>query len=472
MKKLARVFFLFAVHLCFLLGTARGQIPYPTRAATYGDGAPIQLLYDIAFANGFRAGFSCKTFDGHPLFGLGNCREYWPPIINPHINNYVIRTWPDTAQANWYSDENKYWHFNEGVHRGVIVDGYNIPSDRDLAVHRFEANAASYVGDGIIWLQHTNNLSPSNPRYGHVVRAAQSNRNGTLLTWANTQNEIRNVATNHGPLYGNDTWPHYYVDQSFKEFIDLATFEQVFLTMNLQIWPVTLIPNNLGTELENAVYNIQFILARKDNPYVVFFLKYCPYSIHARTSQPPEYEENLGVDQWQAGIYRGNVWDIGGPSVPNASSRTITIELRSVMNKAIAAAAAAGQNLGPLDDWYLSNVSFGWEVMGYAEIQSQVSNVSLLGHPRMMFDAAIYQDDHYSGYPDLPWTGDAAASQRRAHWVKYGIHEGRVASPHFSAPVYLARYPDVAAVYGATNYAGAVHHYVVYGRGEGRSGAP
>jgi alpha-tubulin suppressor-like RCC1 family protein len=55
-----------------------------------------------------------------------------------------------------------------------------------------------------------------------------------------------------------------------------------------------------------------------------------------------------------------------------------------------------------------------------------------------------------------------------AHWLNYGISEGRTASKTFSAPRYLAFNPDIGQVFGATNYQAAIQHYINNGRSEGR----
>jgi hypothetical protein len=84
------------------------------------------------------------------------------------------------------------------------------------------------------------------------------------------------------------------------------------------------------------------------------------------------------------------------------------------------------------------------------------------------FDA----DWYLAGYSDLSaafGTDHHAAAQ---HFLAYGISEGRSGAPTFDAAWYLAANPDVAAAYGATNYLGAMVHWQVYGRSEGRPGVP
>jgi alpha-tubulin suppressor-like RCC1 family protein len=55
------------------------------------------------------------------------------------------------------------------------------------------------------------------------------------------------------------------------------------------------------------------------------------------------------------------------------------------------------------------------------------------------------------------------------HWINQGISEGRTASKTFSASEYLQLNPDIANVFGATNYQAAIDHYINSGRSEGRS---
>ena len=54
-----------------------------------------------------------------------------------------------------------------------------------------------------------------------------------------------------------------------------------------------------------------------------------------------------------------------------------------------------------------------------------------------------------------------------AHWINHGIPEGRTASKSFSPSQYLQLNPDLGL--GATNYQGAIDHYISSGRSEGRS---
>jgi alpha-tubulin suppressor-like RCC1 family protein len=54
------------------------------------------------------------------------------------------------------------------------------------------------------------------------------------------------------------------------------------------------------------------------------------------------------------------------------------------------------------------------------------------------------------------------------HWMSTGIAQGKNASTTFSPSQYLALNPDIAQIFGPTNYQAAIQHYVSTGRSEGR----
>lgn len=86
----------------------------------------------------------------------------------------------------------------------------------------------------------------------------------------------------------------------------------------------------------------------------------------------------------------------------------------------------------------------------------------------LLFDSTFYA---YT-YIDLRNAFGFDSGALKNHWKTYGINEGRVASPFFDAGWYLENNPDVAAVYGSNNCAGAYSHFVTYGFNEGRQGSP
>jgi len=85
-------------------------------------------------------------------------------------------------------------------------------------------------------------------------------------------------------------------------------------------------------------------------------------------------------------------------------------------------------------------------------------------------DPVVFNCNFYTSiYPDLSWMDCPTAT---AHWLNYGINEGRQGSVTFSSTWYLQTYPDLVAAYGATGYAAVTNHFLQYGINEGRSGSP
>ena len=75
--------------------------------------------------------------------------------------------------------------------------------------------------------------------------------------------------------------------------------------------------------------------------------------------------------------------------------------------------------------------------------------------------SAALSEDKLAGF-----AGDTYAEKLYSHWIRYGISEGRTASPYFNAAFYRTQYADVPA----TN-ADAYEHFVTVGFWEGRAGS-
>lgn len=82
-------------------------------------------------------------------------------------------------------------------------------------------------------------------------------------------------------------------------------------------------------------------------------------------------------------------------------------------------------------------------------------------------DPEVYNWRDYIALTGLPSTLTETAAQ--THWLTQGLPQGLRGSKTFSASQYLQLNADIANVYGATNYQGAIDHYVGTGRAEGRS---
>jgi hypothetical protein len=389
----------------------------------------VELLHDTAFHDGFRAFWTGDMVDGNADLKLGNITSYHTPWVNDpsmYGTNYTIHSWPDSASAS--SDVNKYWNFGEGLHEGYADEGTRPFWTNangtwnpiyDLAVHRLEANARLISWDepdvngnnGLVWLESYNNLyDPSqgyyNPHYLGLVRTVYGNRAGNLYTYMNTENEIHNIAVNNSSDYARDTWPHFLLEQNFKQLVDPASFSTITFSANLRVGSTTF--HNCGIwncSFQDAIYGVVFTLRKKQTLLTVVFLSYDFYSVHADqfgnvdySAAPPEYSASFGIDQAGRAQYNGNIYNVGGPLVPNdrwpftGGSTFKTIELRQFFADAVATATAHGPYLDPdtearrqefiqtsLDDYYISAISIGWETMGWEEVSSEISAVSLRG---------------------------------------------------------------------------------------------
>ena len=81
-----------------------------------------------------------------------------------------------------------------------------------------------------------------------------------------------------------------------------------------------------------------------------------------------------------------------------------------------------------------------------------------------MFDSELY----YSLYPDLQVAFGKDEEKLRAHYINYGIKEGRIASFVFNIEYYINANEDVKAAFG-NDYEAVYNHFIKYGIHEGRS---
>lgn len=84
-----------------------------------------------------------------------------------------------------------------------------------------------------------------------------------------------------------------------------------------------------------------------------------------------------------------------------------------------------------------------------------------------VFDAAYYAKNN----PDVVLEYGNDPTALLAHYINYGIKEGRSASAKFNAMSYRARYADLNLLYG-DNWVEYCRHYAQYGKKEGRDAKP
>jgi hypothetical protein len=335
----------------------------------------VQLLKDAHIANGLRAWWSCVKWSGDDNsegitsgLALGDCLAYESPIPG-----FSIHTWPNISNP---SDHNKYWNLNEGQHWvgfGKLGDPLYVPYGSDLQVFRTEANGELLADTPTHFVvRHVNNIgvasgSPLNGK--RIVRQFESNRHGTITLYGNTLNEIQNDAVDNGSRFARNTWPHFYLDQNFRQLIDMGYFTSIRYSETASI-PFERVLPGWKTNYKNATYSMVAFLRRKDNPKVSLFLQYSPFS-----RNPLDYQENMGVEQNGIAVYRGDITLAGGPLTVGDSARKISFDITATLQRAI----SLQPSLGKVSDYYIAGIENGWELLGYHEYKSITSEISLIG---------------------------------------------------------------------------------------------
>jgi Peptidase family M23 len=86
----------------------------------------------------------------------------------------------------------------------------------------------------------------------------------------------------------------------------------------------------------------------------------------------------------------------------------------------------------------------------------------------LSFDANVY----LALNPDVAAARGRDAEVARAHWIEFGLKEGRTASIVFSTNHYLASNADLVQVFGRSNFVAALGHYTEFNITEGRETSP
>lgn len=333
----------------------------------------VELFGDTQFANGLRAFASCVrwqgdagTVEGLPTgLQLGDCVAY-----KQAPTGYTIRSLPDAGT----NDANKYWNLNEGVHAGPLsLSGFTVPAGEDLQIHRMEVNPLVIESSqNRLWVQLMNNLgmSPQDPGYNSkLVRTYLSDRKGSVIMYANTKNELHNIATSYSSEFANHTWPTFLLEHAFKQLVDVSKFSELDFSADIEISGLHELPGWRGSE-NHAAPSMVALLRHKGNPFRGLWLVIPLYDTRGYA-----YSEVLGGDQWGIALYRASAASYGGPLSVGAPAQRVHLDVLKHLRRAI----ALGPDLGTVNDWYLAQASFNQESLGYHEIAMKISNPSMKG---------------------------------------------------------------------------------------------
>lgn len=334
-----------------------------------------ELLKDSKFAHGFGACWefgqnwypvgitqSNSTYDA---FKIGNCHSY-RVVPSP----YTISLIPD-GPTSIVSNQNKYWEFNDGYHKNYVDEnGQTVP---ELFINNMSINH--------VIEQNTPNLLSFSQKNkdGAVAKKVTTDKNGTIVLYFNTKNDIRNVANKYGSEFANDTWPHFQLNQNFHKVYDLAKYKNANVSMKIKVNSMNILPGwpYAGiTGYSPPEMNLNFFgfIREKAAPYGMFV------GTAIYTTNPSLYADYLSVDQWGQGFYRANIKKYAGPPTPGQTF-TLNFDLIDLINQARAQKPENGNtnNVKPAEDYNLQSVAVGFEGMGWSESEFEIKDFSIVG---------------------------------------------------------------------------------------------
>lgn len=387
---------------------------------------------------------------------VGNCTARDPYLPA----GYSLKGLPSGS----LDDSNRYWGLTEGYHVGPFtISGVSFPAEKDIMIYRLEANSKTIMDTpaGFVIEGYNNvGISPNSATYDtKKFRRFESNRSGLARMYSNTKNEVRNIAQNNGAEFAKSTWPHLYFEQNFKRWYDFAMFDKLDLRFQTRMTQLSELPGWQGS-FKDATF-MTGIMVRQKGTMGVIFLTYTFYSDHVSN-----YQEQIGVEQWGQGLYRGPASDTGGVMRVGDPFRLIQIDARQVLTRALHKAGITDKTA---DDYLLASIGVGFESVGYHEYEFEVKDFSLIGSLKPEFDLDVFNIGDYRAY-NPTHVGNLTTTATRLHWLKTGSRSGLRGSDNFDSRTYLQRYPDLIQAFGATNFIEAIRHFVNFGRSEGRSG--
>jgi hypothetical protein len=261
----------------------------------------------------------------------------------------------------------KFWHFNEGRHANYTDQFGNYVSflheHRLVVSHVMEENSASALR-----FSNYNNygLAANDPgRNKKLVHRVNSNRQGALGLYINTANEIRNVATDYGSKWKDDSWPHFLVVQNMKNRLPLKDASKVQVSFNVQVPTAKKLPT-WTTKQDLAVF--AYVLLRGRGTNHVLWLGTCVYS-PSNSYFFPFY----GPDQYGSAVYRRPA--DGWKNYPALGEKRLAqFDVLQLFREAAPKFTTISKNP---DDWDLVHLNFGYEMIGHWESDLVYSDVSV-----------------------------------------------------------------------------------------------
>jgi hypothetical protein len=331
-----------------------------------------ELLEDTAFSEGFGASWNYgRKFTLHPRRREGKATEY------RDISPWTVHLIPD-GPVNKTGVKEHPWDFEEGLHHN-FTDRFGrqvgeLHAHRLVVNHRVEVNTP----EKLQFAQYNNyGLKPDDPtRNSRLVKRITTDRRGSIRLYYNTQNEIRNAATEHSAKWARDTWPHLLLNQTFDTLPRLQDMERMDLKLDFCVHQIRRLSSWPGVNRSSINFKFMFFLRGIDDPDQKLFAGMMLQSSRARN-----YPIHVGVDQHGTVFYRDSIAEYRSPPEPGERC-TIHREIKSLIRDALRAAKLKQPELsGDPKDYYLFNFSIGWEGLGHWLADGEISNLSLVALP-------------------------------------------------------------------------------------------
>ena len=190
---------------------------------------------------------------------------------------------------------------------------------------------------------------------------------------------IRNVANRYGSEFANDTWPHFAVSQTFRNYIDLENYKNINVSVDGKVlgwnilsgWPWTGVSGYSQPEMQ---FSVGGYIRDKSMLGRVLFIGIIIYSDNIYA-----YKPYYGIDQFGQGFYKDDVTLSGGPLV-TTNFKTIRFDLISLIDRALITANIRDGNgvLKTHNNYVLANFGVGYEGMGWFDGGVEIKNLSMM----------------------------------------------------------------------------------------------
>ncbi len=382
-----------------------------------GDGW-VQLFQDRKFENGFGAGWIYGTsFSGDSGLKKG------PPLTYRDIGQDILiqplgkATKDDGVTASGL-EQNVYWELEEGAKQNII-DEYGSPVSE---LHDFRLCINSEVEENTdarmlitqyndYMHKHYPEMYNSNPKF---VKSLESNKQGKLTVHYNSYNDISNSAYAYTSDFANNTWPHLYIHQNFREEIDVGQFNKMDFQVTMKVTKAEQIntwPDGPSDRYDQKEYgsaithspseaSLQgtFFFRKKDAPTSGFFV-----GINFWSSRSSNQAEICNADQHGQAFYRigpgesqGSFYDLSDEKLEIGKEVTVSYDLYKMVNYVLIRKLMSGsetmQSGGQTvaNPWYgitpedltLSFYQVGWENIGNWDCEFEMSNLSLKAYTK------------------------------------------------------------------------------------------